>query len=255
MAHGLETIDWAAPWLAAWREPGQAVANGVAQGLNCCAALNRQLAALHRTTPCFVPQSALPVGMAYEAFIFHNQQVPTRNGLHDFFNGLCWLRYPATKHRLNHLQAAEIASAGIGSVRGLVRDRLTLLDENAIVMQAPDAVWATLQNKDWHALFGALRPLWRDVKVIIFGHALLEKLTQPRKNMTGHVLRVPVDCKEDAEIDAWLATTLTAEVLKTLSFAHLPVLGVPGWHPDNHNLTFYDDERTFRTIKNRKLGV
>jgi hypothetical protein len=249
LAHDLETIDWAAPWFAHWREPGQTVANWVAQGLDCCTALNRQLAALHRTTPYFVPQSALPDGLAYEAFIFHNQQVPTRNGLHDFFNGLCWLRFPVTKRRLNQLQAAEIALAGIGAVRGVVRDRLTVLDENAILMQAPDAVWVALQNKDWHTLFGTLRPLWRDVQVIIFGHALLEKLTQPRKNMTGHVLRVPADCKDDVEIDRWLAKTLTVEALKALSFAHLPVLGVPGWHPENTKTTFYDEVKIFRMNK------
>ena len=56
-----------------------------------------------------VPQAALPEGVAYEAFIADRSSVPTRENLHDFFNGLCWLRFPLTKQRLNQLQAAEIA--------------------------------------------------------------------------------------------------------------------------------------------------
>lgn len=54
------------------------------------------MAAIH-----FVPQPALPSGEAYEAYIFRTRQVPTRDGLHDFFNGLCWLQFPATKTWLN----------------------------------------------------------------------------------------------------------------------------------------------------------
>ena len=55
----------------------------------------------------FVPQSFLPAGQAYEQFIFETGTVPTRDNLHDFFNGLCWLRFPKTKQKLNQLQAGE----------------------------------------------------------------------------------------------------------------------------------------------------
>ena len=99
---GLESIDWAAPWLAPYRELGQKLASEVATGSSCADVLNTQM-----TSPVrFVPQSALPAGTAYEQFIFDTQQVPTRDGLHDFFNGLSWLHFPATKARLNQLQAA-----------------------------------------------------------------------------------------------------------------------------------------------------
>ncbi len=96
----------------------------------------------------FVPQSALPEGQAYEDFIFKTAQVPTRNGLHDFFNGLCWHRFPLAKRRLNQLQAAEIQTQGVRATRGPVRDALTLFDENAVLMHAPDAVWRALQARD-----------------------------------------------------------------------------------------------------------
>ncbi len=58
---------------------------------------------------CFVPQSELPVGIAYEKYIFDAARVPTRDGLHDFFNGLVWHSFPLTKKRLNELQATQIA--------------------------------------------------------------------------------------------------------------------------------------------------
>jgi hypothetical protein len=47
-------------------------------------------------------------GQAYEAHIFQTRSVPTRDNLHDFFNGLVWLAFPQAKRRLNALQAAEI---------------------------------------------------------------------------------------------------------------------------------------------------
>jgi hypothetical protein len=89
----------------------------------------------------FVPQSVLPEGQAYEDFIFKTAQVPTRDGLHDFFNGLCWQRFPLAKRRLNQLQAAEIEAQGVRATRGPLRDALTLFDENVVLMHAPDEVW------------------------------------------------------------------------------------------------------------------
>ncbi|TNF53836.1 MAG: DUF3025 domain-containing protein, partial [Burkholderiales bacterium] len=98
--------------------------------------------------PRFVPQAELPEGMAYERFIFEKGAVPTREGLHDFFNGLVWMRFPATKRLLNRWQAAEIAKSGVGDVRGPVRDAITLFDENAVLLQAPDAVWPALLARE-----------------------------------------------------------------------------------------------------------
>jgi hypothetical protein len=71
--------------------------------------------------------------MAYEAFIHAQRCVPTRDNLHDFFNGLVWLHWPQLKLQMNRLQAAEIASAGVGARRGPLRDALTVLDENGAV--------------------------------------------------------------------------------------------------------------------------
>lgn len=239
----LDTIDWTAPWLAPWRARGEAVAHSVRGGMAQPEALNQAALA----PVCFVPQSELPGGEAYEQYIFDTRRVPTRDGLHDFFNGLVWHEFPLTKRRLNALQAAQIKRTGIQPVRGPARDALTVFDENAALLQAPDALWQALVAKDWQRLFGALRPLWREAHLLLFGHALMEKLVAPRKSMTAHVYRVLAVGDSIADMDAWLAQDLCADKLAAKPFAHLPVLGVPGWWAANQNFSFYDDSLVFRS--------
>lgn len=250
MAHGvgaapaLAAIDWAAPWLAPYRVVGEALAQQVVAGQACSDALNSAAAPVR-----FVPQAALPPGVAYEQFIFESQTVPTREGLHDFFNGLCWLHFPQTKRRLNELQAAQIAADGIGATRGATRDAITLFDENAAFLRAPDALWQALAAKEWSRLFGELRPLWAQSWLVVFGHALLEKLVWPRKPITAHVYRVLPAMDRLADLDIWLSGHLSAQQLGTKPFAHLPVLGVPDWWPDNALPGFYDDAQVFRVAR------
>jgi hypothetical protein len=145
---------------------------------------------LGRADLCFVPQSELPKGQAYEAFIHAHQRIPTRDNLHDFFNGLCWLRFGRSKRRLNQLQAQDIARQGVTQQRGALRDALTVFDENAILLQAPDGLWQALSARDWPSLFVHQRHQWAQARVEVFGHALLEKLVQPYVAITGHAWRV-----------------------------------------------------------------
>jgi hypothetical protein len=196
----------------------------------------------------FVPQSALPEGQAYEDFIFKTAQVPTRDGLHDFFNGLCWHRFPLAKRRLNQLQAAEIEAQGVRATRGPVRDALTLFDENVVLMHAPDEVWAALQARDWLKLFVDLRDQWQHVHLVLFGHALVEKLVTPYKSITGHVYRVAneVNPHDEAALDAWLVQDLQPAKLATKPYEPLPVLGIPGWCADNAERAYYGDTNVFR---------
>ncbi|MDB5931748.1 MAG: putative transrane protein [Polaromonas sp.] len=194
----------------------------------------------------FVPQGTLPPGQAYEHYLFHSGQCPTRDNLHDFFNGLCWLRFPRTKRRLNQLQAAEIQKSGIQPLRGPVRDALTVFDENAAFLLAPQPLWDALLARDWQRLFIGLRPLWQEAQLVLFGHALLEKLVYPRKPITAHVYHAQPAINSIAELDGWIAEDLSAEKLAGKPFAPLPVLGVPGWWPDNEDFSFYDDATVFR---------
>ena len=246
----LAEIDWSQPWFAPWRALGEPTAHQALQQHNVAHALNASVfAARHAATGVtFVPQSVLPEGQAYEDFIFHTAQVPTRDGLHDFFNGLCWHRFPLAKRRLNQLQAAEIATQGVRATRGPVRDALTLFDENVVLMQAPDAMGQPLQTRDWLALFVDLRAQWQHVHLVLFGHALLEKLITPYKSITAHVYRIPahVHAQDDAAMDAGLVQDLQPAKLATKPYEPLPVLGVPGWWPANTERVFYEDQQVFR---------
>jgi hypothetical protein len=259
MACGLSRIDWSAPWLLPWRERGERIAQGVAQGASVADACNAELAQLKQQEQhsakaaalCpvqFVPQDQLPDGMAYEQFIFAHQQVPTRDGLHDFFNALCWLQFPMAKKQLNQLQAAAIGQQGIGASRGPVRDAVTVFDENACLLQVADELWAALEKRDWHAAFVTHRAQWSSAKMYIFGHAALEKLVKPYKAITAHMWRVPTEVSA-SNLDAWLALDLQAEKLAQKPFLPTPVLGIPGWCEDNLNPAFYQDAQVFRLPK------
>lgn len=189
----------------------------------------------------------LPVDESYEGFVSRTGTLPTRNNLHDFFNGVVWLTSPQAKQCINQLQAAEIERLGIGSARGPLRDALTLFDENGAVLHAPPALWDALEAREWKKLFVDLRPLWKEACVLVFGHALLEQLTTaPRKSLTAHVLRANAPA-DRSRTDRWLAGKLAdRDWFGTKPFTPLPVLGIPGWCHGNQNFSFYDDSSVFR---------
>lgn len=239
-----DVIDWGAPWLAPYAANDFVMPDsGVAEALNLAA----------HSPVRFVSQSALPEGQAYEQFIFDTQTVPTRDNLHDFFNGLCWLTFPQTKKKLNQLQAEQLAVDGVQQVRGPVRDALTLFDENAAFLIAPQPLWDALIARQWQRLFVELRPLWADAQLVLFGHALLEKLVAPRKAMTAHVYLAQPTTDSIAALDAWMAADISASKLAGKPFVPLPVLGVPGWWTENEKLSFYEDILVFRP-KNQKIS-
>jgi hypothetical protein len=238
-------IDWGQPWLAPWRGAGEPVAAQVAAGTPLHTALNRAGPAPVQ----FVAQKELAAGVPYERFIHDSGRCPVRPGLHDFFNGLCWLRFPQAKQALNRLQAQEIARAGIGPRRGPVRDAITVFDENGALLDAPAPLWQALAQRQWRRLFVDLRPLWAQARLLLFGHALLEQLVTPRKAITAHVWRAQCGLDPATAADAWLARHCTADALAAKPFTPLPVLGVPGWWAGNENFSFYDDSLVFRPAK------
>ena len=248
-AGGLGAIDWHAPWLAPLAPLGRRATQRVQAGASVADALNALIDEGAAPAPGvrFVPQAALPAGMAYEQFIHDRRSVPTRDNLHDFFNGLVWLRYPATKRRFNQLQAQALAQDGVGAVRGPVRDALTVFDENGALLLAPPELHAALAARQWRRLCVELRPLWRQARLLLLGHALLEKLVDPRKPITAHVYQPQAAIDSVASLDAWLAQELQPEHLVTKPFVPLPVLGIPGWWPGNENFSFYDDSFVFRS--------
>lgn len=222
-------IDWRAPWLVEYAAIAEPVIERLEAGAGVAAALG---------DPRFAAQGDLPAGEAYESFIRRTGRVPTRDNLHDLFNGLVWLRFPRLKGRLNQLHAAQIEREGIGAARGPLRDALTLFDENGTWWQAPPTLADALRLRDWRALFLAHRADWSAARLVPVGHALLEKLVAPRKAITTHLWVADTGPDDARGIDAavWAAKP----------FLPLPVLGVPGWWPANEDPAFYDDAGVFR---------
>lgn len=248
-------IDWQRPWFRSVAGIGQRTTQQILRGASVAEALNEAPAVSLNEAPAveFVAQDALPSHMAYEQFIFEHHRVPTRNNLHDFFNGLIWLHHPQTKRMFNRWQAREIAQQGVGAVRGPLRDAITVFDENGALLIAPQPLREALARREWRRLGEQLRPLWRQARLEPFGHALLEKLVQPRKNITAHVYCADDSAQPGVAADDWMTSHFTAEAFSIKPFNPLPVLGVPGWWPENENFCFYDDSDVFRSAA-RKIS-
>lgn len=256
-----DQVDWSRRWLDSVRP---AFERFDFDALGLTGALNAGAGALalvnHQGQPIrFVPQAELPEGRAYEEFIGATGYVPTRENLHDFFNGLVWLTFPRIKLQLNALQAAQIAMAGVGKSRGPARDGATIFDENCallVVREGADgeALADALRGHMWtEALYTGRGRFEREAQVWLFGHALMEKLVAPRKAITAHTFVVhaqdgyfnlPHD-EQRGWIDAHVAQSLQEEGLSTARFTPLPVLGVPGWW-DGQDGPFYGDASVFR---------
>lgn len=244
-------IDWSQPWYAGVRMCGERADALIQAGLSVSDALTQVQAerqvdghsqpfVLPAGPLRFVPQETLPDGEAYEAFIGRTACVPTRNNLHDFFNGLMWLTQPQLKRALNRLQAAEIERMGVCATRGPVRDALTVMDENGALIQINASVQRLLQERQWQEALWQQRAAWQNASVIILGHALLEQLTvAPRQNITAHVIfETPENCA------VWTAARWVPK-----PFHPLPISGIPGWWSGQDENSFYQNERIFRPLR------
>jgi len=243
-------VDWDAPWFVALAERGRA-AGGARDARGALSAAASQAGvrnACGQPIRFAAPEAAGDA--AYEEHIHRTGEVPTRNNLHDFFNALAWLTFPRAKAGLNALQAAAIARDGIGPRRGALRDAATLIDENSVLLvtQRDDLV-DTLAAHDWRRLFVAHRAAWHSaVRAIVFGHALMEKLTAPYRGVTAHALHVRLPAGAPlAAVDATVAAALD-EGLVPGRLQPLPVLGIPGW-AENEDASYYDDASVFRPAR------
>jgi len=251
---GIGQIDWQTPWLSSFRELAERVIRQTDWRAQLDAVAREKSICNHRELPIrFVPQSELPQGTAYEAFISATGRVPTRSNRHDFFNALVWLTYPKIKRQLNALQAAEIEKSGAVN-RGRVRDATTIFDENAaLFVTADEGMAAALRAHRWMELFVHGRANFDGAcGVELFGHAIMDKLVVPYKSITAHAWVVIVDASYfglSPHEKMALLDSVVSEQMKcgftTAMLTPLPVLGVPGWS-SGQDEAFYTDQFVFR---------
>jgi len=94
------------------------------------------------------------------------------------------------------------------------------------------------------------------VRFLAFGHSLLEKMLDPFVGIVAKTVFVPVDDlfamlppeAQVARADQILAAHFAARARfpSPRAMAPMPVLGIPGWHPETANEGFYDDAAHFR---------
>jgi len=182
----------------------------------------------------FVPPGAKDA--YYEVRVFESGEVETRpESLHDWFNALAWLSFPRTKARINALHAVEIPREG--GRRGRRRDMLTLFDEGGAIVQCTDAqLVEMISNFEWKHLFWTNRERVRSsMRILVLGHAVLEKALEPWGGLTCKV----VFAHGDAE-----AADVLSRCASPRELAPLPVFGYPGWLEQDE--AFYEDTRYFR---------
>jgi hypothetical protein len=202
--------------------------------------------------------------LGFEARTYASGQVPVRPvNWHDLLNALVWMVFPTAKAAINGRHLLEMETQA-GGQRTPTRDALTHLDEDGVIVLAADpALSQLMRGFAWKELFWRRREeVRRAMRFFVFGHALYEKALAPFIGMTGKALvfdvdaavlaREPVRLLAEADRLTALYALNPACMLGPVELAPLPVLGVPGWWPDNEAQGFYDNSDYFRPGRTRQ---
>ena len=68
---------------------------------------------------------------------------------------------------------------------------------------------------------------------------------RPYKSITAHCRLLDCTSLAPDAIDTGLAA-LISDCLRPGDFYPMPVMGLPGWHPENSQPAFYEDRSVFR---------
>jgi hypothetical protein len=199
----------------------------------------------------------VPRGGDYELRVHASGQVETRpRNWHDLFNALAWLAFPRCKATLNAIHALEIVRETGG--RGPARDLLTIFDEGGAIVACSDpALIELIRQHRWQTLFWHERArVLASMRILVFGHAVLEKALLPWPGITCKAMLLPVEQPLlSAPAERLQAVLDVAAAGWFEAFAHegsprdlapLPIFGYPGWSEDGACAEFYADARFFR---------
>ncbi|WP_341503808.1 DUF3025 domain-containing protein [Gallaecimonas sp. GXIMD4217] len=202
----------------------------------------------------------------YEARIFESGAVPTRAGnWHDFFNALIWAAFPGAKAAINGQHQADILAHGL-SPRTLRRDALTLFDEcGVLVVSSEPELLADLRQHRWQQVLWHERDRWgSSIRAYVFGHACYEMALRPFIGLTAKMLPMlaePDFFRDDLagqyrRLDGAFTALLDRNGLADKSLlSPLPLLGVPGWHPEASDGDFYENSDYFRPLRRQRTPL
>jgi hypothetical protein len=213
----------------------------------------------------FVEQTPqlLDDGLHYEQRIFERGAIATRAGnWHDLFNAIIWIEHTVLKAALNVRQAADVACNG-ATQRTRAQCAMTQFDEaGAVLLLRDDRLLEAWNAHDWIELFWRQRDAWHDgrAQVLVFGHALLEHALQPAPVHTAKCAAVMCDGVLASDATLALARDRVASAVLAGSSMNdpqelrpLPLSGIPGWHPDNANASFYALAPCFRPLRDGRI--
>jgi hypothetical protein len=213
-----------------------------------------------------VPQDARPQRFEehYAPRIYLTGELQTRrDNWHDFFQFLTWLLFPKAKAAINALHVphaqARLAGGGDPGRRTPLENMLSLFDEGGAVVLASDPdLLQLIRDFHWKTLFWERRAdLARDLRCIVFGHAVYEKALQPYVGMTANAILLEVEPDRLMRpmetllphVDERLAALFTNATCYTQprDLHPFPLLGMPGWDPANADAAYYANTRYFRS--------
>ncbi len=190
-----------------------------------------------------------------------SMQVPTRHeNWHDLMNALVWMHLPRSKRVLNAIQLDETEPRDPRNGRSARQNAAALFDECGVV------VWSDtpqlldhIRELRWKELFWERRnDLERHLRLIVIGHGLLDILRAPYLGLVGKVLLQ--NCEPQLlqqppaeflrSVDGQLESRLWDALPSPSSVLPLPLLGMPGWHPEQRG-EFYNNTSYFRPRRSR----
>ncbi len=218
----------------------------------------------------FVPQGGKPQSFeeGYEPRIYLQGEIQTRlHNWHDFFQVMVWRLFPKTKTVINeqhyHAIKQRLGNEPHNDQRSPLENALTQFDEcGAVIVSSEPALLELIKTFQWKSLFWQHRDAVRQhLKCIVFGHAVYEKALHPYVGMTTHSVLLPVPAHllsqstatlmaavDDLLLELFTANTIAAPA----DFAPFPLLGMPGWDPENEQEVYYDNTRYFRSGRQYK---
>ncbi len=225
---------------------------------NCFAQLQNEQGLTIR----FVDAEACHSPIGYEPTIYLHGEVNTRKeNWHDFFNMLIWQTFSLGKSALNALHYQQLQKKKFNTYsRTPFENFLTLFDENGVVVFSSDeSLLQLIRDMSWKEFFWERRADLSNVRCLVFGHSLHEKMLNPYVGMVGHsVLRLVSPHffhlnfeSQLLEVNQFLYEWLFSldESCSPRDLAPLPVLGFPGWYAAADREEFYNDINYFRITR------